>query len=45
MDELEELAGAGAWMTRWSYVEVSVRTFETARLLIVFWLAPWNSAG
>ena len=33
------------WMTRWSYVEVSVSTFEIARRLIVSWLDPWNSAG
>ena len=36
---------AAPWMTRWSYVEVRVITFEMPSLFRVSWEVPWNSAG
>lgn len=36
---------AAPWMTRWSYVEVSVMTLEMPSLFRVSCEVPWNSAG
>jgi hypothetical protein len=42
---LEELADWRPWMTRWSYVEVSVMTLLTALRVSVSSEAPWYSGG
>ena len=36
---------AAPWITRWSYVLVSVMTLATPSLFSVSWDVPWNSAG